>query len=256
MATVIARRPGCKPLIFTRSNPPDSKSRGAGRDLEAEHGRHRHQGAVFSQKWPDLIEMSRTGKLQSWGWGWISSGPGGSGLPSLLVSRNINAINDMQFKDAEYDRLYDLAEATPIGPRRGDLRNPVAHRRRLFGARLRLSHLRQRRFAPVAENYLRHPFWRTRGSTSTSMSRKAALAPPGEQAALTRTGGGKPAAIDRAWRGNAFRHNARFAVFRAPLTMKGHPRHCSPWRHPRPQAARPVQTTDMSRPSASPFRWT
>ena len=52
------------------------------------------------------------------GWGWISSGPGGSGYPSLLVSRNINAINDMQFKDAEYDRLYDLAEATPIGPRR------------------------------------------------------------------------------------------------------------------------------------------
>jgi ABC-type transport system substrate-binding protein len=154
--------PGCKPLIFTRSNPPDSKSREQDEIWKQSMDAIGIKVQFFSQKWPDLIEMSRTGKLQSWGWGWISSGPGGSGYPSLLVSRNINAINDMQFKDAEYDRLYDLAEATPIGPRRTAIyealsRIAAAYSVLDFGFHTYANDVSH----PWLKNYLRHPFWRT-----------------------------------------------------------------------------------------------
>ena len=154
--------PGCKPLTFTRSNPTDSKSR-----LQDEIWKQSMHAIgirvqFFNQKWPDLIEMSRTGKLQSWGWGWISNGPGGDGYASLLVSRNINAINDMQFRDAEYDRLYDLAQTKPLGPERTAVyaalsKIAAANTVLDFGFHTYANDVSQ----PWLKNYARHPFWRT-----------------------------------------------------------------------------------------------
>lgn len=154
--------PGCKPLVFTRANPPDSKSREQDEIWKQSMDAIGVKVQFFNQKWPDLIEMSRTGKLQSWGWGWISSGPGGSGYPSLLVSRNINAINDMQFRDAEYDRLYDLAESTPLGPKRTAIyealsRMAAANSVMDFGFHTYANDVSH----PWLKNYVRHPFWRT-----------------------------------------------------------------------------------------------
>ncbi len=154
--------PGCKPLLFTRSNPPDSRSREQDEIWKQSMDAIGIRVQFFSQKWPDLIEMSRTGKLQSWGWGWISSGPGGSGYPNLLLSRNINAINDMQFRDAEYDRLFDLAEATPIGPKRTAIyealsRIAAAYSVLDFGFHTYANDVSH----PWLKNYVRHPFWRT-----------------------------------------------------------------------------------------------
>jgi len=154
--------PGCKPLAFTRSNPTDSRSRLQDEIWKQSMDAIGIRVQFFNQKWPDLIEMSRTGKLQSWGWSWISSGPGGDGYASLLVSRNINAINDMQFKDAEYDRLYDLAQTKPIGPERtaiyADLSKIAAANSVMdFGFHTYANDVSQ----PWLKNYARHPFWRT-----------------------------------------------------------------------------------------------
>lgn len=154
--------PGCKPLVFTRANPTDSKSREQDEIWKQSMDAIGIRVQFFNQKWPDLIEMSRTGKLQSWGWGWISSGPGGSGYPSLLVSRNINAINDMQFRDAEYDRLFDLAESKPLGPQRTAIyealsRMAAAQSVLDFGFHTYANDVSH----PWLKNYVRHPFWRT-----------------------------------------------------------------------------------------------
>jgi oligopeptide transport system substrate-binding protein len=154
--------PGCKPLIFTRSNPTDSKSRLQDEIWKQSMDAIGIRVQFFNQKWPDLIEMSRTGKLQSWGWSWISSGPGGDGYASLLVSRNINAINDMQFKDAEYDRLYDLAQTKPVGPERTAIyaalsKIAAANSVMDFGFHTYANDVSQ----PWLKNYARHPFWRT-----------------------------------------------------------------------------------------------
>ena len=154
--------PGCKPLTFTRSNPTDSKSRLQDEIWKQSMDAIGIRVQFFNQKWPDLIEMSRTGKLQSWGWSWISSGPGGDGYASLLVSRNINAINDMQFKDAEYDRLYDLAQTRPLGPERTAVyaalsKIAAANTVLDFGFHTYANDVSQ----PWLKNYARHPFWRT-----------------------------------------------------------------------------------------------
>ena len=154
--------PGCKPLTFTRSNPPDSRSRLQDEIWKQSMDAIGIRVEFFTQKWPDLIEMSRTGKLQSWGWSWISSGPGGDGYASLLVSRNINAINDMQFKDAEYDRLYDLAQTKPVGPERTAIyaalsKIAAANTVLDFGFHTYANDVSQ----PWLKNYQRHPFWRT-----------------------------------------------------------------------------------------------
>jgi oligopeptide transport system substrate-binding protein len=154
--------PGCKPLTFTRASTPESRSRDQDEIWKKSMDAIGIRIEFFKQKWPDLIEMSRTGKLQSWGWSWISSGPGGAGYLSLLVSRNINAINDMQFSNAEYDRLFDLSQTKPPGAQRNRIYTALSKIAAAnsvvdFGYHTYSNEVAQ----PWLTNYARHPFWRT-----------------------------------------------------------------------------------------------
>ncbi len=154
--------PNCQPLKITRSSTTDSR----GRILEEIWKKSMNAIGIrvefFSQKWPDLIEMSRTGKLQMWGWSWIAGGPGGDGFLSLLVSRNVNAINDMKFKLAEYDRLYDEGAQLPPGAARNRIYRALSELAAAnsvldFGIHTYANDVSQ----PWLLGYKRHPFWRT-----------------------------------------------------------------------------------------------
>jgi oligopeptide transport system substrate-binding protein len=154
--------PGCKPLTLTRSSVTSSRARDQDEIWKKSMDAIGIRVEFYKQKWPDLIEMSRTGKLQSWGWSWIASGPSGDGFASLLVSRNINAINDMQFSDPEYDRIYDLAQTKPLGDERTKLyaalsKIAAANTVLSFGYHTYSNAVWQ----PWLKNYVRHPFWRT-----------------------------------------------------------------------------------------------
>ena len=68
----------------------------------------------------------------------------------------------MQFKDAEYDRLYDLAQTKPLGPERTAVyaalsKIAAANTVMDFGFHTYANDLAQ----PWLKNYVRHPFWRT-----------------------------------------------------------------------------------------------
>lgn len=154
--------PGCKSLKITRSSTTDSRGRIQEEIWKKSMNAIGIRVEFFSQKWPDLIEMSRTGKLQMWGWSWISGGPGGDGYASLLVSRNINAINDMRFKLAEYDRLYDEGTELPLGPARDRIYRALSELAAAnsvldFGIHTYANDVSQ----PWLLGYKRHPFWRT-----------------------------------------------------------------------------------------------
>ena len=154
--------PGCKSLKITRSSTTDSRGRIQEEIWKKSMNAIGIRVEFFSQKWPDLIEMSRTGKLQMWGWSWISGGPGGDGYANLLVSRNINAINDMRFKLAEYDRLYDEGTELPLGPARDRIYRALSELAAAnsvldFGIHTYANDVSQ----PWLLGYKRHPFWRT-----------------------------------------------------------------------------------------------
>ena len=154
--------PDCKPLKITRSSTTDSRGRIQEEIWKKSMTAIGIRVEFFSQKWPDLIEMSRTGKLQMWGWSWIAGGPGGDGFLSLLVSRNINAINDMKFKLAEYDRLYDESAKLPPGPARDRIYRALSELAAAnsvldFGIHTYANDVSQ----PWLLGYKRHPFWRT-----------------------------------------------------------------------------------------------
>jgi oligopeptide transport system substrate-binding protein len=154
--------PGCQPLTITRSLTTNSRARDQEEIWKKSMDAIRIRVEFFKQKWPDLIEMSRTGNLQMWGWAWIASGPGGDSFASLLVSRNVNAINDMQFKNAEYDRLYDEGAKLPLGPQRDRIyralsRIAAANSVLDFGLHTYANDVSQ----PWVVGYKRHPFWRT-----------------------------------------------------------------------------------------------
>jgi oligopeptide transport system substrate-binding protein len=154
--------PGCKPLKITRSSTTDSRARDQEEIWKKSMDAIRIRVEFFKQKWPDLIEMSRTGKLQMWGWAWYAGGPGGDGFASLLVSRNVNAINDMQFKNSEYDRLYDEGSKLPLGRERDRIYralSQIAAGNSVldFGLHTYANDISQ----PWLLGYKRHPFWRT-----------------------------------------------------------------------------------------------
>lgn len=154
--------PGCKPLKITRSTTTDTRGRTQEEIWKKSMDAIGIRVEFYAQKWPDLIEMSRTGKLQMWGWSWITDSPSGSGFISLLVSRNVNAINDMQFNNAEYDRLFDDAAKLPPGPARDRLYRAMSEIAAAnsvldFGIHTYVNDLTQ----PWVIGYKRHPYWRT-----------------------------------------------------------------------------------------------
>jgi len=154
--------PGCKPLNITAQFNYRQRGRIQEEIWKKSMDAIGIRVEFFSQKWPDLIEMSRTGKLQMWGWSWIAGGPSSDGFLSLLVSRNINAINDMKFKLAEYDRLYDEGATLPLGPARDRIYRALSELAAAnsvldFGIHTYANDVSQ----PWLLGYKRHPFWRT-----------------------------------------------------------------------------------------------
>jgi ABC-type transport system substrate-binding protein len=72
----------------------------------------------LKQKWPDLIQMGKHGKLQMWRVGWITLYGEGDAFAQLLYSKNIEQTNYARFALPEYDELYRASRRLPDGPER------------------------------------------------------------------------------------------------------------------------------------------
>ena len=72
----------------------------------------------LKQKWPDLIQMGKHGKLQMWRLGWITLYGEGDAFAQLLYSKNIEQTNYARFSLSEYDELYRASRRLPDGPQR------------------------------------------------------------------------------------------------------------------------------------------
>jgi oligopeptide transport system substrate-binding protein len=74
-----------------------------------------------TQKWPDLLKMSRYGQLQMWFLGNISSTPEGFGFMSLLYGPHSGIDNLSRFNLPEFNKLYEQAQQLPENPERARL---------------------------------------------------------------------------------------------------------------------------------------
>ncbi len=72
----------------------------------------------LKQKWPDLIQMGKHGKLQMWRVGWITTYGEGDAFAQLLYSKNIEQTNYARFSLPEYDDLYRASRRLPDGAER------------------------------------------------------------------------------------------------------------------------------------------
>ncbi len=72
-------------------------------------------------KWNELAKANHQGKLQMWGMAWGADYPDGENFMQLLYSKNAGDSNAADFKNAEYDRLFEASLLLPDGPERNRL---------------------------------------------------------------------------------------------------------------------------------------
>ena len=99
----------------------------SGRDREFDELWQRSMKALgirlefLKQKWPDLIQMGKHGKLQMWRVGWITLYGEGDAFAQLLYGKNIEQTNYARFALPEYDELYRASRRLPDGPERNKI---------------------------------------------------------------------------------------------------------------------------------------
>ena len=110
--------PDGRPLAITMASPTSA------RDREFDELWQRSMKAIgirldfLKQKFPDLIQMGKHGKLQMWRVGWITQYGEGDAFAQLLYSKNIEQTNYARFALPEYDELYRTSRRLPDGPER------------------------------------------------------------------------------------------------------------------------------------------
>jgi oligopeptide transport system substrate-binding protein len=72
-------------------------------------------------KWNELDKEARQSKLQMWGLAWGADYPDGDNFMMLLYGKNAGDVNYANFKNAEYDKLFESSLKLPDGPERNKL---------------------------------------------------------------------------------------------------------------------------------------
>ncbi len=113
--------PDGKPLAITMASATSA------RDREFDEVWQKSMKAIgirldfLKQKWPDLIQMGKHGKLQMWRVGWLTAYGEGDAFAQLLYGKNIEQTNYARFALPEYDELYRASRRIPDGPERNKI---------------------------------------------------------------------------------------------------------------------------------------
>jgi ABC-type transport system substrate-binding protein len=110
-------------------------------------------------QWPENLKAARAGKLMVWALGNTASSSDSDDFLAFGASQQIGASNFANFRNAEYDRLYDRQRQVPDGPERDAL---IFEMKRLLVAYMPYK-VQGHRFVndlsqPWLIGYRRHPF--------------------------------------------------------------------------------------------------
>ena len=111
-------RPDGRPLSVEYASSPDA----ANRELDELWKKSMDAIGVMltikKAKWPDLLKMSKLGKIQMRGYAWYADYPDADNFLQLLYGPNSGQSNDARFRLPEFDRLYETAKKLPDSPER------------------------------------------------------------------------------------------------------------------------------------------
>jgi len=111
-------RPDGRPLSVEYASSPDA----ANRELDELWKKSMDAIGVMltikKAKWPDLLKMSKLGKIQMRGYAWYADYPDADNFLQLLYGPNSGQSNDARFRLPEFDRLYEKAKKLPDSPER------------------------------------------------------------------------------------------------------------------------------------------
>lgn len=115
------KQPNSSPLTLTMASATSA------RDREFDELWQKSMKAIgirlefLKQKWPDLLQMGKHGKLQMWRIGWLTAYGEGDAFAQLLYGKNIEQTNYSRFALAEYDDLYRASRRLPDGAERNKI---------------------------------------------------------------------------------------------------------------------------------------
>ena len=114
----------------------------------------------LKQKWPDLIQMGKHGKLQMWRIGWITAYGEGDAFAQLLYGKNIEQTNYARFSLPEYDDLYRASRRLPDGAERNKIYRRMSELVAAYNPWwLGIYTIENTVLQPWVEGYKKHAYW-------------------------------------------------------------------------------------------------
>jgi oligopeptide transport system substrate-binding protein len=114
----------------------------------------------LKQKWPDLIQMGKHGKLQMWRVGWITAYGEGDAFAQLLYGKNIEQTNYARFALPEYDDLYRASRRLPDGPERNKIYRRMSELVAAYNPWwLGVYTIENTLLQPWVQGYKKHAYW-------------------------------------------------------------------------------------------------
>ena len=114
----------------------------------------------MKQKWPDLIQMGKHGKLQMWRVGWITAYGEGDAFAQLLYGKNIEQTNYARFALPEYDDLYRASRRLPDSPERNKIYRRMSELVAAYNPWwLGVYTIENTLLQPWVQGYKKHAYW-------------------------------------------------------------------------------------------------
>jgi ABC-type transport system substrate-binding protein len=153
--------PDGSPLVLRRASTPDQRSRSIDEIWRKSLAGVGLRIAFDVATWPDLLKMSRAGRLMMWSFSWAATTPDGGFFLGIGYGPNSGESNDSHFALPAFDRLYERQNRLADGPERLSLMHEgknllTAYMPYKVHAHTVLTDLVQ----PGVRGYWRHPFTR------------------------------------------------------------------------------------------------
>ncbi|MCW5633995.1 MAG: bicyclomycin resistance protein [Rubrivivax sp.] len=111
-------QPDGRPLVLRYATQPDQQSRQLVELWQKNMTAIGLKIEFDTQKWPENLKASRTGKLMMWGVGWLAGNPDGDTFLALGYGPNIGGANHARFNLPAFNALYEKQRQMPDGPER------------------------------------------------------------------------------------------------------------------------------------------